>query len=116
MCIELNTAEDVFHAKQVVDQGEVHLCCEMSVIAIAPLRSSNYKAIPLFALPSCKRATPESQKQTVLAVLDEWMRNPKTKALGPVASVASDGENSRRAALEGLLAIESPLSEELSKK
>lgn len=88
LCIELNTAEDVFQAKQAVDGGEVHLCSEMSVIAVAPLRSSNYKAIPLLALPSCKRATPDSQMETVLAVLNEWKSNPKTKSLGPLASVA----------------------------
>ena len=116
MCIELNTAEDVFQAKQAVDQDEVHICCEMSVIAVAPLRSSNYKAIPLLALPSCKRATPESQMETIIAVLNEWMSNPKTKSLGPVASVASDGDSSRRAALEGLLAIENPPSEDLAEK
>lgn len=86
----------------------------MSVIAVAPLQSSNYKAIPLLALPSCKRATPESQMQTIHAVLDEWMSNPKTRALGSIASVASDRDSSKRTALEGLLAIEGSLSEKLS--
>lgn len=104
----------MFRAKRLIEQGKVHLYCEVSVIAVAPLRSSNYYAIPLIALPSCKRAPTDSQMQTILAVLDEWNTNPISKSLGLVASVASDGDSTRRSALENLLASGSILSDGLS--
>ena len=102
--------EDVEAVYQAIQQDVVHMCCEVSILAVAPICNSDYRAIPLLALPTCKYSTATEQAQIVTTFLNEWKSNQKTQSLGPIISVGSDGDEAHRRSLHDILTIESPTS------
>lgn len=57
-----DTIDDVDNLAEKLDAGEVHLSKELTVIFIAPFGSSSaFRAIPVFALGSCKKPNEELQ-------------------------------------------------------
>ncbi|CAN0270737.1 unnamed protein product [Scytosiphon promiscuus] len=63
--LEFDTIDDVDNLAEKLDAGEVHLSKELTVIFIAPFGSSSaFRAIPVFALGSCKK--PNEQLQTAI--------------------------------------------------
>ena len=86
------------------------MCCEVSILAVAPICSSDYHAIPLLVLPTCKHSTATEQAQIINAFRNEWKSNQKTQSLGPIISVGSDSDAARRRSLHDVLTIESPNS------
>lgn len=69
--LEFNAVEDVEAVYRATQQDVVHMCCEVSVLAVAPICSSDYRAIPLLALPTCKRSTATEQAQIITACISE---------------------------------------------
>ena len=108
--LEFNTVEDVAAVCRGIQQDVVHMCSEVSVLAVASICTNDYRAIALLALPTCKHSTATEQAQIVTAFLSEWKSNPKTQSLGPIISVGSDGDAARRRCLHDVLTIESPTS------
>ena len=61
--LEFNSVQDVEAVHRAVQQAVVHLCCEVSVLAVAPICSSDHYVIHLLPLPTCKHSTAEEQAQ-----------------------------------------------------
>jgi hypothetical protein len=50
--------------------GKVHLAPEFTVVAIACLDRTRYKARPLLVLPHCSKGTKDDQKELLTGIVD----------------------------------------------
>ena len=104
--LAINTVDDVQVVADAVQQGIAHLSTEITVIAVAALRETGYTAFPLLALPSCKADIGERQREMVNNILTEWKDSSQTASLGPIVSVAKDGDAKRRLGFDQLLRVD----------
>ena len=90
--------------KARVDDGDLHVACEATVIAVAPHRADANAAIPLVIVPTCKsklddagRSMAERQRSMLAAVIRK-LRERKLR----VTTITSDGDGARRQAFHTL--------------
>lgn len=87
-------------AVTAVKEGKVHIAHETSVGAIAHLSATNYGAKPVFLGPTCKKGNWRDSLRTIQIVLEAWKRSPDGESkYGPVLTVATNGDPTRRLAL-----------------
>ncbi|KAL1742877.1 hypothetical protein HDZ31DRAFT_65580 [Schizophyllum fasciatum] len=75
-------------AAEAVRNGEVHIGKEFTIAAICPHSRTHYGAQPILLSPTCKHGTAMDQESEC-----------GEQSAGPIWSIASDGDATRRAAL-----------------
>lgn len=79
------------------DEPRAHYASEATVVAIGPLRSSNYSAIPLALSGSCKGETGVRMSLWLREIVHAWRDGISGAALhGPIWSIATDGESTMK--------------------
>jgi hypothetical protein len=99
------TSVDAVHTvASALSAGTCHLGKEATVCGIAPFSKEHYHVVPVLVSPTCKTKTAEAGIKWLSEVLDEWKHSSDGKAKwGPIWSVASDGDATRRKAFHGFL-------------
>lgn len=103
--LTVDSVDDVQMVVNAVKQGIVHLSTEATVVAVAPLRKNDYIALPLLALPTCKSDPADSQRHMIKCILKEWKTDTRTASLGPIVTIATDGDAKQRLAFDQLLRV-----------
>ncbi|KAK7026943.1 hypothetical protein R3P38DRAFT_3524460 [Favolaschia claudopus] len=92
--------ESIKAAARAVREGRVHVGKEFSVAAFSRHAESDYGAKPVLLMPTCKQGSWESSAQLLQKLIQAWKLSPYGEAKhGPLLSIASDGDGTRRAAL-----------------
>ena len=112
--LSFNSVDDVHMVVDAVQQSIIHLASEVTIVSVAPLRQANCTAIPLLALPTCKAETSDNQREMIKSILEEWRNDSRTASLGPVVSVSTDGDATRRLAFDQLLRVNKEPSPEIA--
>ncbi|THU94060.1 hypothetical protein K435DRAFT_669146, partial [Dendrothele bispora CBS 962.96] len=87
-------------AAQAVREGRVHLAHEASVGAISSHSQYDYHARPVFIGPTCKKTSWEALHRNIEMVVSGWnLSKYGAEAYGPIWTIASDGDPTRRVAL-----------------
>jgi predicted RecA/RadA family phage recombinase len=85
---------------KAVREGRVHVGKEFSVAAFSRHAETDYGAKPVLLLPTCKQGSWQSSAQLLQKLVKAWKLSPFGEAMhGPLWSIASDGDATRRAAL-----------------
>ncbi|KAJ7458447.1 hypothetical protein FB451DRAFT_1406225 [Mycena latifolia] len=117
MGTDLTSIEETVKA---IRAGEIHVGKEFSVAAFSRHAPTDYSAKPVFLMPTCKKESAESSAQILQKLIAAWKLSPFGEAKhGPLWSIASDGDATRRVALHlicmhRLLGKDDPLYELLS--
>lgn len=98
--------ESVDRLADLLDEGTCHIGREATVAAIASFGSDNYHAMPFLISPTCKMEQAPEQAEWIKLSLDRW-RELFGDTYGPIWSVSTDGDGTRRAALHSLLMTKS---------
>ncbi|KAG9074525.1 hypothetical protein FRC06_010623, partial [Ceratobasidium sp. 370] len=94
--------------KALLDAGEGHRAKEATMVALAPFGGSNYGPMVVLISGTCKTELVEDQKALISLVLEAWAMSPcGEQALGPVWSIATDGDSRRRQAIHSLCTVRS---------
>ncbi|KAG8709531.1 hypothetical protein FRC09_000625, partial [Ceratobasidium sp. 395] len=97
---------DFYHIKDLLDAGECHRAKEATLIALAPFGRTNYGPMVILVSGTCKTETVGVQQALIKLVSDAWAKSPHGEsALGPVWSIATDGDARRRLAIHDLAMI-----------
>ena len=99
--VEMGSELKVVHdAAQAVRDGVVHMGKEATVGAISAHRRLEYDAKPILVSPTCKKASWKDAVRIIATVLYSWKVSPDGEQKhGPICSVSTDGDATRRAAL-----------------
>ncbi|KAJ6569699.1 hypothetical protein B0H10DRAFT_2354990, partial [Mycena sp. CBHHK59/15] len=105
---------------KAIRAGRVHIGKEFSVAAFSRHAETDYSAKPVLLMPTCKQGTWQSSAQILQKLVQAWSLSPYGETMhGPLWSIASDGDATRRAALylicmHKLLGPDDPLYQFLS--
>ncbi|KAJ7705557.1 hypothetical protein B0H17DRAFT_913672, partial [Mycena rosella] len=92
--------ESVHATAKAIREGRVHIGKEFSVAAFSRHAETNYSAKPVLLVPTCKQGNWQSSAQWLQKLIQAWKLSPFGEAKhGPLLSIASDGDGTRRAAL-----------------
>ncbi|KAJ6552515.1 hypothetical protein B0H10DRAFT_2242119 [Mycena sp. CBHHK59/15] len=92
--------ESVRNTVKAVRDGRVHIGKEFSVAAFSRHAETDYGAKPVLFMPTCKKGSWQSAAQLLQKLVEAWKLSPYGEAMhGPLLSIASDGDGTRRAAL-----------------
>ncbi|KAJ7471739.1 hypothetical protein FB451DRAFT_1036440, partial [Mycena latifolia] len=104
---DLTSIED---AVKAIQAGDIHVGKEFSVAAFSRHAPTDYGAKPVLLMPTCKKGSWQSSAQLLQKLIQAWKILPFSKAKhGPLWSLASDGDATRRAAFH-LICTHSKLS------
>ncbi|KAI4525518.1 hypothetical protein K525DRAFT_191432, partial [Schizophyllum commune Loenen D] len=99
----LTVGDDIQNVKNAADavrKGEVHIGKEFTIAAICPHSRTHYGALPILLSPTCKHGTAMDQVRLIRTCLKAWKDSEcGERSAGPIWSIASDGDATRRAAL-----------------
>ncbi|KAL1697942.1 hypothetical protein EV121DRAFT_218888, partial [Schizophyllum commune] len=92
--------KNIQNAADAVRKGEVHIGKEFTTVAICPHSRTHYGAQPILLSPTCKHGTALDQVRLIRTCLKAWQESEcGERQSGPIWSIASDGDATRRAAL-----------------
>ncbi|KAL1665219.1 hypothetical protein GGF50DRAFT_88180, partial [Schizophyllum commune] len=92
--------KNIQNAADAVRKGEVHIGKEFTTVAICPHSRTHYGAQPILLSPTCKHGTAMDQVRLIRTCLKAWRESEcGEQQSGPIWSIASDGDATRRAAL-----------------
>ena len=99
MALSMTSVEAVERIADAVhgEHPTVHYGREATVGAISPLRDEDYTAKPILISPTCHGETPAGAISMTTMLLECWKQTAEA-VHGPVWTVASDGDATRRAA------------------
>ncbi|KAJ6559761.1 hypothetical protein B0H19DRAFT_1069490 [Mycena capillaripes] len=90
----------VHAAAKAVREGRIHVGKEFSVAAFARHAPTDYGAKPVLLMPTCKHGSWRAAATNLQKLLAAWKLSPYGESLhGPVKSIASDADPTRKAAL-----------------
>ncbi|KAG0697506.1 hypothetical protein DFH29DRAFT_811628 [Suillus ampliporus] len=92
----LHTYDSALRIAEKLAEGTVPLGKEMSVIAIGAFGDD--EIFPILAAPTCKCEDADKMVSIVTLARDHWRETGAEEHLGPIFSVATDGDSMRRAA------------------
>ncbi|KAJ7479108.1 hypothetical protein FB451DRAFT_1131301 [Mycena latifolia] len=97
MGADLTSIEDTVKA---IRAGDIHVGKEFSVAAFSRHAPTDYGAKPVLLMPTCKKGSWQSSAQLIQKLVQAWKISPFGEAKhGPLWSIATDGDATRRAAL-----------------
>jgi hypothetical protein len=113
----LRTYEGAVDIAQKIHSGELHLGKELTVIGASCFGED--EIYPILAAPTCKNEGASDMESILARAIDRWDRTGASTSVGPIWSLATDGDATRRAAGHKLfvkipLPMESPLYGTLS--
>jgi len=114
--LTINNIDSLLEIAEAVtgDWASVHFGKEATVAGFAPFRDSNYGVRPVLCSLTCKAETADESADLIALIIKLWDESPDGRVKhGPLWSIASDGDATRRKALYDLLMQEvlDPLSE-----
>ncbi|KAJ7148569.1 hypothetical protein C8R43DRAFT_1088421 [Mycena crocata] len=90
----------VHAAAKAVRDGRVHVGKEVSVAAISRHAPTDYGAKPILLMSTCKHSSWQAAAKNLQMLVAAWKLSPYGEVMhGPLASIASDGDPNRTAAL-----------------
>lgn len=84
--------------KQALDKGAIHTCKEALVVTLCKLNTENIITRPILVVPLCCKSNADFIVLMIKIIADEFECYPNCKLI----NVASDGDSSRRKALNSL--------------
>jgi hypothetical protein len=87
----------------LLEDNVCHMGREATVAAIASFRTKDYHAKPILISPTCKSEKAPEQAEWIKLLIERW--RPFEAIHGPLWSVATDGDTTRRAALHSILML-----------
>ncbi|KAG2758117.1 hypothetical protein P692DRAFT_20710328, partial [Suillus brevipes Sb2] len=91
----LHMYDSAFRIVEKLAEGLVHLGKEMSVLAIDSF--GDVEIFPILAAPTCKCEDTEKMVSIFTLAIDCWQETGAEEQLGPIFSVAADGDSTWRA-------------------
>ncbi|KIK36882.1 hypothetical protein CY34DRAFT_26209 [Suillus luteus UH-Slu-Lm8-n1] len=107
----LRTYESAVHIAQKIHTGELHLGKELTVIGASCFGED--EIYPILAAPTCKSEDASDMERILTRAIGSWNRTGASKSVGPIWSLATDGDATRRAAGHRLF-VKFPLPPESS--
>ncbi|KAG2150792.1 hypothetical protein DEU56DRAFT_908430 [Suillus clintonianus] len=104
----LHTYDSAITITQKIQDGEVHLGKELTVIGVACFRED--ELYPILAAPTCKTEDASDMEGLLARAIGRWNATGAASAVGPVWSFATDGDATRHAAGHRLF-LKNPLSQ-----
>ncbi|KAG1862950.1 hypothetical protein C8R48DRAFT_748149 [Suillus tomentosus] len=104
----LRTYKSAVHIAQKIHDGHVHLGKELTVMGASCFGRD--EIFPILAAPTCKTENTNDMEQILAKAIAQWNSTGAAAQIGPVWSVATDGDATRHAAGHRLF-VKSPLSE-----
>ncbi|KAH9940250.1 hypothetical protein B0H21DRAFT_872024, partial [Amylocystis lapponica] len=101
----LRTYQSAINLAQALTKGTVHMGKEMTVVAISIFGEKG--CYPILAAPTCKQETAADMEMIFESVFQSW-EEAGGELVGPIWSIATDGDATRRAAGYKLL-VKNPL-------
>eukprot|EP00918_Siedleckia_nematoides_P002227 GHVU01005092.1.p1 GENE.GHVU01005092.1~~GHVU01005092.1.p1 ORF type:complete len:699 (+),score=60.70 GHVU01005092.1:313-2097(+) len=96
------TVPEVFdNVLKQADEGHIHLAREALVFAVGDLGHTNYHAVPVLALGSCKTGGRERQKEIIGQFVEVWHQVAE-RDNGPLWAFGTDGDPCRRGACDDI--------------
>ncbi|KAG2338518.1 hypothetical protein BDR05DRAFT_951816, partial [Suillus weaverae] len=92
----LHTYDSVLCIAEKLAEGLIHLGKEMSVLAVGSFGDD--EIFPILTAPTCKCEDAEKMVSIFTLAIDRWRETGAEEQLGPIFSVATDGDSTRRAA------------------
>ncbi|KAG1782210.1 hypothetical protein EV702DRAFT_1240022 [Suillus placidus] len=92
----LRTYDSAVTIAQKIQDGDVHLGKELTVIGIACFRED--ELYPILAAPTCKTEDARDMEGLLTHAIERWNATGAASVVGPVWSFATDGDATRRAA------------------
>ncbi|KAG1777967.1 hypothetical protein EV702DRAFT_947624, partial [Suillus placidus] len=92
----LHTYDSALHIAEKLTEGLIHLGKEMSVLAVGSFGDD--VIFPILAAPTCKCENAEMMISIFTLAIDRWRETGAEEHLGPIFSVATDGDSMWRAA------------------
>ncbi|KAF8185751.1 hypothetical protein K438DRAFT_1936875 [Mycena galopus ATCC 62051] len=93
-------SQDEIAGSEGIKADEIHVGKEFSVAAFSRHAPTDYGAKPVLIMPTCKKGSWQSSAQLLQKLIQAWKLSPFGEAKhGPLWSIASDGDATRRAAL-----------------
>ncbi|KAH9913947.1 hypothetical protein B0H21DRAFT_805153 [Amylocystis lapponica] len=102
----LRTYQSAVNLAHALAKGTVHMGKEMSVVAVSLFGEKG--CYPILAAPTCKQETAADMEMLFTSVIRSW-NEVGAGTVGPLWSVATDGDSTRRAAGYNML-VKIPLS------
>jgi hypothetical protein len=99
--LHVTSFEAVDKVADLLEAGVCHIGREATVAAIASFGSEDYHAMPFLLSPTCKMEKAPEQAEWIKLAMDRW--RPYESSRGPLWSIATDGDTTRRAALHSIL-------------
>lgn len=84
-----------------LEHGKFHMAGEVTVLGISPHSDEDYHVRPIIMSATCKTETAPQQAEWIALAIKRW--KPYEATLGPLWSVATDGDSIRRTALHQIL-------------
>ncbi|KAG1718200.1 hypothetical protein EDD22DRAFT_855598 [Suillus occidentalis] len=103
----LHTYESAITIAQKIQDGDVHLGKELTVIGVACFGED--ELYPILAAPTCKTEDARDMEGLLAHAIERWNATGAASVIGPVWSFATDGDATRRAAGHRLF-LKNPLS------
>ncbi|KIJ38313.1 hypothetical protein M422DRAFT_176802, partial [Sphaerobolus stellatus SS14] len=113
------SVEAVQEVSTALEENRCHLGKEATVCAVGAFGAVDYYISPLIVSPTCKTETAEGSVEWLCLILTLWKESPNGASKhGPIWSIASDGNATRRKAFHSILLnqklpLTSPLWDEL---
>ncbi|KAG1763515.1 hypothetical protein EV702DRAFT_1220308 [Suillus placidus] len=92
----LHTYDSALCIAEKLAEGLIHLGKEMSVLAVGSFGDD--EIFPILTAPTCKCEDAEKMVSIFTLAIDRWRETGAEEQLGPIFSVATDGDSTRRAA------------------
>ncbi|KAG1847481.1 hypothetical protein C8R48DRAFT_615602, partial [Suillus tomentosus] len=105
----LRTYDSAVRIAHKIHDGDVHLGKEVSVLGAACFGED--ELYPILVAPTCKTEDATDMEGILARAIQRWSASGAVTAVGPVWSVATDGDATRRAAGHRLF-LKNPLSSE----
>ncbi|KAG1751967.1 hypothetical protein EDD22DRAFT_850668 [Suillus occidentalis] len=103
----LRTYESAVTIAQKIQDSDVHLGKELTVIGVACFGED--ELYPILAAPTCKTEDARDMEGLLARAIERWNATGAASVIGPVWSFATDGDATRRAAGHRLF-LKNPLS------
>lgn len=92
----LRTYESAVNIAQKLHDGELHLGKELTIIGASCFGED--EIYPILAAPTCKTEDATDMERILSRAIGSWNRTGASESVGPIWSLATDGDATRRAA------------------
>jgi hypothetical protein len=100
--VQFNDESDLHLLYDKLYRDEIHMASEVMVIATSSMAEKGYRALPIAALPCCKKENDWNlQARIFKGVLERYEKHMEPKT-GPIFVLSTDGDSRRRKAYHNI--------------